>query len=110
MAGDSDIEMIVSSEMNIDKCRHLAKKHFDLVSIVSYLSPRVYLFIFQCLWFQDLHGTALFWADKVCSLSNNEPQDVYFLARCMYAMKQYRRAILVIQTMGLDKVILIMNL
>ena len=32
MAGDSDIEMIVSSEVNIDKCRQLARKHFDLVS------------------------------------------------------------------------------
>ncbi|XP_065211465.1 cell division cycle protein 16 homolog [Planococcus citri] len=81
MAGNSDIEMQVSSEGNIDKCRQLAKKHFDL----------------------DLYSTALFWADKVSSLSNNEPRDVYFQARCVYAMKQYRRAILLVQNMGLDK-------
>lgn len=34
MAGDSDIEMIVSSDISIDKCRQLAKKYFDLVSII----------------------------------------------------------------------------
>lgn len=33
MAGDSDIEMTVSTEINVDECREIAKKHFDLVSI-----------------------------------------------------------------------------
>ncbi|XKL60564.1 hypothetical protein PGB90_007621 [Kerria lacca] len=82
MAGDSDIEMIVSSDISIDKCRQLAKKYFDL----------------------HLYSTALFWADKVCSLSNNEPQDIYFLGKCMFNMKQYRRAILIVQATGLDKI------
>ncbi|KAK7576605.1 hypothetical protein V9T40_012891 [Parthenolecanium corni] len=82
MAADSDIEMTVSSEVSVEKCRLLAKKYFDL----------------------HLYTTALFWADKVCSLNNNEPQDVYFLGKCLFDMGQHRRAVHIIQNTGLEKV------
>ncbi|XP_071443692.1 cell division cycle protein 16 homolog [Hetaerina americana] len=53
----------------------------------------------------DLHqyGTAYFWADKVVSLSNEDPKDLYWLAQCMYLMKQYHRAAHLILSRGLDK-------
>jgi len=51
-----------------------------------------------------LYSAALFWADKVVSLSNGEPRDVYWLAQCMYLMKQYHRAAYLIRSRGLEKV------
>ncbi|XP_063995452.1 cell division cycle protein 16 homolog [Diachasmimorpha longicaudata] len=53
----------------------------------------------------DLHlyNAALFWADKVVSLSNDDPKDVCTLAQCMYLMKQYHRAAHLIRSKGLEK-------
>ncbi|XP_012517281.1 PREDICTED: cell division cycle protein 16 homolog [Propithecus coquereli] len=41
---------------------------------------------------QQQYQSALFWADKVASLSHEEPQDVYWLAQCLYLTAQYHRA------------------
>ncbi|EZA53221.1 hypothetical protein DMN91_005011 [Ooceraea biroi] len=53
----------------------------------------------------DLHlySAALFWADKVVSLSNDDPKDVCVLAQCMYLMKQYHRAAHLMKRYGLEK-------
>lgn len=53
----------------------------------------------------DLHlySTALFWADKVVTLSENDPRDIYWLAQCMFHLRQYHRAALLIRSKGLDK-------
>lgn len=108
MAADSDIEMIVSAEVSVEKCRLLAKKYFDLVTISDHsyitLNSRK-----NVSTFQHLYSTALFWADKVCSLNNNEAQDVYFLGKCLFDMGQYRRAIHIIQNTGLEKVSCLMQ-
>lgn len=53
---------------------------------------------------QHLYSAALFWADKIVSLSNGEPRDVYWLAQCMFHMKQYHRAAHLIRSRGLEKV------
>lgn len=49
----------------------------------------------------------MFLADKVMTLSNEDPNDVCTLAQCMYLMKQYHRAAHTIKSRGLQKVILI---
>ncbi|KAJ8674108.1 hypothetical protein QAD02_005370 [Eretmocerus hayati] len=51
----------------------------------------------------NLYDAALFWADKVLSLSNEDVNDVCVLAQCMYLMKQYHRATHLIRSRGLDK-------
>jgi len=51
-----------------------------------------------------MHSAALFWADKVVSLSNEDPKDVCVLAQCMYLMKQYHRAAHLMKRYGLEKV------
>ncbi|XP_037945500.1 cell division cycle protein 16 homolog [Teleopsis dalmanni] len=38
------------------------------------------------------YQTALFWSEKVCVLSNNDPNDVYSQAQCMFLLKEYHRA------------------
>ncbi|KAG8230089.1 hypothetical protein J437_LFUL009208 [Ladona fulva] len=55
------------------------------------------------LRFQHQYGSAYFWADKVVSLSDEDPKDVYWLAQCMYLMKQYHRAAHLILSRRLDK-------
>ncbi|CAG9769256.1 unnamed protein product [Ceutorhynchus assimilis] len=52
----------------------------------------------------DLHiySSALFWADKVVTLTDN-PRDVYWLAQCMFLQKQYHRAAFLLQSKNLDK-------
>merc|ERR1712013_934197 len=39
-----------------------------------------------------LYPTALFWADKICTLSGNEEQDVLWLAHILFHTRQYLRA------------------
>jgi len=46
----------------------------------------------------------LFWADKAATLSHFDPRDVYQLASCMFLLKQYQRAVILIKNKGLDKV------
>nr|CAD7421044.1 unnamed protein product [Timema poppensis] len=83
MAGETDSEMktLPEHDINIDNYRNLVRTYIDL----------------------HLYSAAQFWADKVVSLSNGEPRDVYWLAQCMYHMKQYHRAAHVIRSRGLEK-------
>ena len=51
-----------------------------------------------------MYEAALFWADKVTALTNGNPRDVYWQAQCMYHLKQYHRAVHLLQMHKLDKV------
>ncbi|XP_058118242.1 cell division cycle protein 16 homolog [Anopheles ziemanni] len=55
--------------------------------------------------FVDLrrYQTALFWAEKVTVLSNNDPLDVYWEAQCMFLLRQFHRAAYTIRSRGLEK-------
>ncbi|KAK9512663.1 hypothetical protein O3M35_001037 [Rhynocoris fuscipes] len=87
MPAGSDTEMKINSDktINIERFRKLVRTYIDL----------------------NLYTSALFWADKVVSLSEGEPSDVFWLAQCMYLLKQYHRAALLIKNRGLDKTHLI---
>ncbi|XP_048656522.1 cell division cycle protein 16 homolog isoform X2 [Marmota monax] len=52
---------------------------------------------------QQQYQSALFWADKVASLSHEDPQDVYWLAQCLYLTAQYHRAAHALRSRKLDK-------
>lgn len=67
--------------VNIDSYRKLVRSYIDL----------------------HLYTSALFWADKVVSLSDSEPEDVYWLAQCMFLLKQYHRAAILLKNKGLHK-------
>uniref|UniRef100_A0A8D2CL96 Cell division cycle 16 n=1 Tax=Sciurus vulgaris TaxID=55149 RepID=A0A8D2CL96_SCIVU len=56
-----------------------------------------------CFFLQQQYQSALFWADKVASLSHEEPQDVYWLAQCLYLTAQYHRAAHALRSRKLDK-------
>ncbi|GLG97739.1 Cell division cycle protein 16, partial [Gryllus bimaculatus] len=82
MADKDDCEVkSVEENINIDRYRKLVRSYLDL----------------------HLYSAALFWADKVVSLSGEDPDDVYWLAQCMYLMKQYHRAVNLIKSRGLEK-------
>lgn len=51
-----------------------------------------------------MYNAALFWADKVVALTNGKPYDVYWLAQCMFLLKQYHRATHLIKSHNLHKV------
>ncbi|KAK3888761.1 hypothetical protein Pcinc_007234 [Petrolisthes cinctipes] len=44
------------------------------------------------------YKAAVFWADKIVSLSNGAPSDVYWQAQCYYHTHQFHRAILLLNT------------
>ena len=48
-----------------------------------------------------LYTTALFWADKVCSLSNNNQHDVIWLAQTMFLTGQFQSAVDLLTKTGL---------
>ncbi|KAK0150612.1 Cell division cycle protein 16 [Merluccius polli] len=48
--------------MNLDRLRKRVRQYID----------------------QQQYQSALFWADKIASLSNEDPQDIYWLAQCLY--------------------------
>ncbi|KAK1167863.1 hypothetical protein AOXY_G10647 [Acipenser oxyrinchus oxyrinchus] len=52
---------------------------------------------------QQQYQSALFWADKVASLSHEDPQDVYWLAQCLYLTSQYHSASHALRSRKLDK-------
>ncbi|PSN43921.1 Cell division cycle protein 16 [Blattella germanica] len=81
MEGDCEVKTMSEGNLNVEKYRRLVKSYIDL----------------------HLYNAALFWADKVVSLSNGEARDVYWLAQCMYLMKQYHRAAHLIRSKGLEK-------
>ncbi|CAL1269455.1 unnamed protein product [Larinioides sclopetarius] len=51
-----------------------------------------------------LYQAAIFWADKVASLSNEEAQDIFWLAQSLYYSGQYHRAAICIKSRNLHKV------
>ncbi|XP_020712123.2 cell division cycle protein 16 homolog isoform X2 [Athalia rosae] len=81
-------------ETDCDKMQSLQEKNIDLESyrklVKSYLDLHLY-------------SAALFWADKVVSLGNENPKDICALAQCMFLMKQYHRAAHFIRSRGLEK-------
>uniref|UniRef100_A0A8C5EJB3 Cell division cycle 16 homolog (S. cerevisiae) n=1 Tax=Gouania willdenowi TaxID=441366 RepID=A0A8C5EJB3_GOUWI len=52
---------------------------------------------------QQQYQSALFWADKIASLSHEDPQDIYWLAQCLYLTSQYHRASHALRSRKLDK-------
>ncbi|XP_014232133.1 cell division cycle protein 16 homolog [Trichogramma pretiosum] len=73
--------MFENKNLDLDGYRKLVKGYIDL----------------------HLYSAALFWADKVLSLSNENLKDVCVLAQCMYLTKQYHRAAHLIRSRGLEK-------
>ncbi len=55
-------------------------------------------------WFQHQYESALFWADKVVSLSGNEVQDVFWYAQTLYLTSQFHRAAHLLSSRQLHKV------
>lgn len=51
----------------------------------------------------NCNESALFWADKAATISNDCPRDVYWLAQCMFRCGEYNRAVFLIKKKGLDK-------
>jgi hypothetical protein len=116
MEGECEQKLKSEQIINVEKYRRLVKSYIDLVSITGYKL----LYVIMChrydvvwcltcnlcsnLFVQHLYSAALFWADKVVSLSNGDAQDVYWLAQCMFLMKQYHRAAHLIRSRGLEKV------
>ncbi|KAL9894624.1 cell division cycle protein 16 isoform 1-T1 [Glossina fuscipes fuscipes] len=49
------------------------------------------------------YQTALFWAEKVACLSENDPKDVYSKAHCMFLLKEYHRAAYTLRMHKLEK-------
>ncbi|KAI2660764.1 hypothetical protein H4Q32_008422 [Labeo rohita] len=83
------------------------QKGLDLEMAVAYwnlvLAGR---FKFLDLWNRFLlqqYQSALFWADKVASLSHEDPQDIYWLAQCLFLTAQYHRASHALRSRKLDK-------
>lgn len=49
------------------------------------------------------YKSALFWAEKIVVLSDNNPKDIYNLAQCMFLLREYNRAAHVIRRHQLEK-------
>lgn len=49
------------------------------------------------------YKSALFWAEKIIVLSENNPKDIYSLAQCMFLLREYNRASHVIRRHQLEK-------
>ncbi|XP_061697260.1 cell division cycle protein 16 homolog isoform X1 [Syngnathoides biaculeatus] len=67
--------------MNLDRLRKRVRQYID----------------------KQQYQSALFWADKIASLSHEEPQDIYWLAQCLYWTSQYHRASHALRSRKLDK-------
>ncbi|XP_054717848.1 cell division cycle protein 16 homolog [Uloborus diversus] len=70
-----------SSSVNLDTLRKKVRKYIDM----------------------HLHKAAIFWADKVASLSNEDAYDIYWLAQSLYCSGQYHRAAITIKSRNLHK-------
>uniref|UniRef100_A0A7N8Y4L0 Cell division cycle 16 homolog (S. cerevisiae) n=1 Tax=Mastacembelus armatus TaxID=205130 RepID=A0A7N8Y4L0_9TELE len=68
-------------KMNLDRLRKRVRQYID----------------------QQQYQSALFWADKIASLSHEDPQDIYWLAQCLYLTSQYHRASHALRSRKLDK-------
>ena len=78
------------------------KSYLDLLFWHLYQYQLIFALIFQ-----HHYSAALFWADKVVSLSGNSPVDMYWLAQCYFLTKQYHRAINLINQHNLTRVSLL---
>lgn len=52
---------------------------------------------------KHLYKTALYWAEKAMSLSNNELQDVYWFAQALFQTRQFERAAHALTSRGLHE-------
>lgn len=52
---------------------------------------------------QRRYKTALFWAEKAVVLGDYQPKDIYWLAQCMFLLREYHRAAHIIKLHGLEK-------
>ncbi|KAG7262509.1 hypothetical protein CRUP_006398, partial [Coryphaenoides rupestris] len=73
--------------MNLDRLRKRVRQYID----------------------QQQYQSALFWADKIASLSNEDPHDIYWLAQCLYLTSQYHRASHALRSRKLDKARITLN-
>ncbi|KAI4459131.1 hypothetical protein MML48_6g00001688 [Holotrichia oblita] len=73
--------------IDIDKYRNLVQSYINL----------------------HIYDAALYWADKIAVSTNNNPRDVYWLAQCMYLLKQYHRAAHLLRSHNLDKMYVLCN-
>lgn len=89
MAGDTDTEMktVHTDNINIDNYRKLVQTYLNL----------------------HAYNTALFWADKVVALTSGNPRDIYWLAQCMFLLKQFHRAVHLLRSKNLDKTYILCN-
>uniref|UniRef100_A0A1Y1K8G6 Uncharacterized protein n=1 Tax=Photinus pyralis TaxID=7054 RepID=A0A1Y1K8G6_PHOPY len=89
MAGDTDMEMKTVSvdNINVDNYRKLVHTYLNL----------------------HAYNTALFWADKVVALTSGNPRDIYWLAQCMFLLKQFHRAAHLLRSKNLDKTYILCN-
>ncbi|GFW36350.1 cell division cycle protein 16 homolog [Trichonephila clavipes] len=74
-------ESNTTSDINLEALRRRVRKYIEM----------------------HLYQAAIFWADKVASLSNEEPQDVFWLAQSLYYSGQYHRAAVCIKSRSLHK-------
>ncbi|KFM68530.1 Cell division cycle protein 16-like protein, partial [Stegodyphus mimosarum] len=70
-----------STEVNLDALRKRVRNYIDL----------------------HLYQAAIFWADKVASISNDDTSDIYWLAQSLYYSGQYHRAAVCIKSRNLHK-------
>ncbi|CAD7076949.1 unnamed protein product [Hermetia illucens] len=49
------------------------------------------------------YQTALFWAEKVAVITQNDPFDIYWQAQCLFLLREYHRASHIIKFYGLEK-------
>ena len=69
----------MGAKLNLTQIRNLVRQYIDI----------------------HIYETALFWADKVCTLSKNDSQDVIWYAHCLYLTKQPLRAAQILKSRGL---------
>ncbi|KAL3846820.1 hypothetical protein ACJMK2_017774 [Sinanodonta woodiana] len=81
MAGEREREPIIMHGINLVRLRERVRTYID----------------------KHHYESALFWADKIASLSNGAVEDVYWYAQTLYLTHQYHRASHLIRSKNLDK-------
>ncbi|GIY75333.1 cell division cycle protein 16 homolog [Caerostris extrusa] len=81
-------ESNTTSEVNLETLRRRVRKYIEM----------------------HLYQAAIFWADKVASLSNEETQDIFWLAQSLYYSGQYHRAAICIKSRHLHKADYLMSI
>nr|XP_022920577.1 cell division cycle protein 16 homolog [Onthophagus taurus] len=56
-----------------------------------------------------IYQAAYYWAEKVVALTCNNPRDIYWLAQCMFLLKQYDRAAHLLRSRSLDTTYVLCN-